>query len=306
MSQLIHPFVIDTSVIYQHPRGPPFKASLKWLAQKWLKKEIQNSVAGVLSVGGHDSEEDARTCIELLNLKMQKGPGFGEFVSDEETIFERMARGPEPKTSVVVDHGTPGQWHGAKANTAIGCSNDESVLQGMLKEMEGHDFTIGRFMELSHALNCELTSSLSFFLFLVNHTLSPLSLGSQPTNAVLGKSSTTLPGIASSSETLPTPSVPSTPSPVDLAAIHSSLNTRIATLHASLPPLTALIIFTGHSDPQEMSRLASKKAKFDRLWKTVKQSEIEEEDRWMAEDDRKLGDEVERARAGLSFYCVKT
>jgi len=74
-------------VIYQHPRGPPFKASLKWLAQKWLKKEIQTNVGasavvegnGVVEgengkvVGGHDSEEDARTCVELLNLKMQKG-----------------------------------------------------------------------------------------------------------------------------------------------------------------------------------------------------------------------------------------
>lgn len=72
-SQLIHSFVIDTSAIYQHPRGPPFKASLKWLAQKWLKKEIQTAVAGADSAGGHDSEEDARTCVELLQLKMQKG-----------------------------------------------------------------------------------------------------------------------------------------------------------------------------------------------------------------------------------------
>jgi len=73
-------------VIYQHPRGPPFKASLKWLAQKWLKKEIQTNVGASAVVegqaveggdgkvvGGHDSEEDARTCVELLNLKMQKG-----------------------------------------------------------------------------------------------------------------------------------------------------------------------------------------------------------------------------------------
>lgn len=67
--KLVHPHVIDTSVIYQHPRGPPFKASLKWLAQKWLKKEIQRGG----QEGGHDSEEDARTCVELLKLKMQKG-----------------------------------------------------------------------------------------------------------------------------------------------------------------------------------------------------------------------------------------
>ena len=67
--------MIDTSVIYQHPRGPPFKASLKWLAQKWLKKEIQSAVANAAdgTVGGHDSEEDARTAIELVRLKMEKG-----------------------------------------------------------------------------------------------------------------------------------------------------------------------------------------------------------------------------------------
>lgn len=69
-SQLIHSRVIDTSVAYQHPRGPPFKASLKWLAQKWLKKEIQNNAG---EEGGHDSEEDARTAIELMKLKMEKG-----------------------------------------------------------------------------------------------------------------------------------------------------------------------------------------------------------------------------------------
>lgn len=62
--------MIDTSVIYQHPRGPPFKASLKWLAQKWLKKEIQTKTG---EEGGHDSEEDARTAIELVKLKMDKG-----------------------------------------------------------------------------------------------------------------------------------------------------------------------------------------------------------------------------------------
>lgn len=67
--------MIDTSVIFQHPRGPPFKASLKWLAQKWLKKEIQAAVANAAegTAGGHDSEEDARTAIELVRLKMEKG-----------------------------------------------------------------------------------------------------------------------------------------------------------------------------------------------------------------------------------------
>jgi RNA exonuclease 1 len=83
------------------------------------------------------------------------------------------------------------------------------------------------------------------------------------------------------------------------------LSARLNKMHAALPPLTALIIFTGHGDPQKMAQLSAKKAKFDKLWNTVKQSTIKNEDRWLAEDDRNLVDEVERCRAGLSFYCIK-
>ena len=291
--KLAHSQVIDTSVIYQHPRGPPFKASLKWLAQKWLKKEIQNRVEGVAEVGGHDSMEDASTCTELLNLKLQKGPGFGEFVTDQETVFERIARGQDPKTSAVVDHGTPSQWHGAKAKTAIGCQTDDEVLAGMVGSVAEHDFTLGRFMELSHALGW-----------------------SHPTNAALGKGSTALPGIGVAAPTPAPDAIPDNstdmpladepaPPPVDLGPVHADLNRRLQALHASLPPLTALVIFTGHGDPQEMSRLAAKKAKFDRLWKTVKQSEISQEDKWMESDDRELVDQVEKCKAGLAFFCIK-
>ncbi|GAA5871082.1 hypothetical protein JCM16303_001683 [Sporobolomyces ruberrimus] len=274
--KLIHTYIIDTSVIYQHPRGPPFKASLKWLAQKWLKKEIQTNVGtnanvdgnGAVQGGGHDSEEDARTCVELLNLKMQKGPGFGEFVTDQETIFERLARGQDPKTSVVIDHGSPGQWHGAKATTAVACQNDDEVLKGVVEHAGEHDLTIARFMDLSHTLGWSQ-----------NSTSTTAKTGSEE--------------VVASSES-------------DISAAYAALDTQLAKLHASLPPLTALIIFTGHSDPRSMSALSAKKAKFDKLWRTIKQSEIKPEDRWMESDDRKLVDEVERCRFGLSFYCVKS
>ncbi|GAA6006093.1 hypothetical protein JCM10207_000520 [Rhodosporidiobolus poonsookiae] len=282
--KLIHANVIDTSVIYQHPRGPPFKASLKWLAQKWLKKEIQAQLADESNPGGHDSEEDARAAVELVRLKMEKGPGFGEFVTDQETVFERIGRGQDAKTSAVVDHGTPGQWHGAKATTAVACTNDDEVLQGLLDSVGTHDLTIARFMDLSHALGWTQTTA----------AVKP---------AVASGDATPPPGAVPAPAP---PAEPTPPAPEDIAAAFSSLNARLTKLHASLPPLTALIVFNGHGDPLEMSRLSAKKAKFDRLWKTVKQSEISDADRWMESDDRKLLDEVERARWGLSFFCVKT
>lgn len=62
-----HPLCIDTALLFSHPRGPPFKPGLKWLAQRWLSKDIQGGVKG------HDSEEDARTCVDLLKIKMANG-----------------------------------------------------------------------------------------------------------------------------------------------------------------------------------------------------------------------------------------
>ncbi|SCV72379.1 BQ2448_3916 [Microbotryum intermedium] len=340
--KLVHSFIIDTSVIYQHPRGPPFKASLKWLAQKWLKREIQNNAsttpASIVplpstssssskdalapltastgsdpsaptppSIGGHDSAEDALTCIDLLKLKMAKGPGFGEFQNDQETIFERLGRGTDRKRCAVVDHGTPGQWHGAKADSAIGCTNDDQVVEGVARSVEGHELVVGRFMDLSHALGCECCAPFHPRAVQNTNGLAQTSLqGSQPSNAALGKLSATLPGInvGSVPSTNTQDTSLSSPSP-SLDEVHAQLNSQLLKLHASLPPLTALVIFTGHNSPLEMSCLAAKKAKFDRLWKTIKQSEIADEDRWMESDDRTLLDEVERCRTGLSFYCVK-
>ncbi|KAK4046506.1 para-aminobenzoate synthase, (PABA) [Microbotryomycetes sp. JL201] len=266
--KLVHSNIIDTSVIYQHPRGPPFKASLKWLAQKWLKREIQAGNSGTAAGGGHDSEEDARTCIDLLNLKMQKGPGFGEFTNDQETIFERIARGTDPKRSAVVDHGTPGQWHGAKASTAIGCTSDQEVLEGALSALDGHQLIIARFMELSNKLQWTGTVRATAEAASANPVVAPVV----ETDLLPSVEAAEIADASARNE--------------GAKAAFEQLNSHVATLHAALPPLTALIVFTGNGDPRAMSRLAAKKAKFDRLWKTVKQSEIAQEDKWMEQDDQ--------------------
>jgi RNA exonuclease 1 len=66
--RLCHPRVIDTAVAFHHPRGSPFKPGLAWLARKWLNRAIQNR-----GEGGHDPEEDARACVDLLHKKVENG-----------------------------------------------------------------------------------------------------------------------------------------------------------------------------------------------------------------------------------------
>lgn len=66
--KLRHPLCIDTALLYRHPRGQPYKPGLKWLVKQWLNREIQTAGAG-----GHDSEEDARACLDLLKMKLIQG-----------------------------------------------------------------------------------------------------------------------------------------------------------------------------------------------------------------------------------------
>jgi RNA exonuclease 1 len=87
--RLTHPYIIDTSLIYPHPRGPPLKSSLKWLVQKYLHREIQK---GGGPAGGHDSIEDAKACLDLVKQKCEKGPSWGSGEASQENLFKRLVR----------------------------------------------------------------------------------------------------------------------------------------------------------------------------------------------------------------------
>ena len=160
-----HARCIDTALLYHHPRGRPLKPGLAWLTKKWCNREIQNR-----GEGGHDAEEDARACIELLRRKLTGGPGFGEFKThtDYESIFERLRRSirgsatGEPGTGVgaklktaVIDHGNPAVWHGSGATRTVACTTDEEVTKGVLQCIPEHDFVWARLSGLAEASNCE-------------------------------------------------------------------------------------------------------------------------------------------------------
>ena len=74
--KLAHPRCIDTSVVFHHTRGPPSKPSLKWLAQKWLGREIQ-MIGGTGDRIGHDPKEDAQACVDLIHKKLNLGMDVG-------------------------------------------------------------------------------------------------------------------------------------------------------------------------------------------------------------------------------------
>ncbi|XP_014672441.1 PREDICTED: RNA exonuclease 1 homolog [Priapulus caudatus] len=69
--KLVHQSVVDTSVVFPHRLGPPFKRALRNLMAEHLKKIIQDSV------DGHDSQEDAVACLELMIWKIKEDAKLG-------------------------------------------------------------------------------------------------------------------------------------------------------------------------------------------------------------------------------------
>jgi len=66
MLQLFHPYIIDTSVIFNLNGNKGSKSKLKLLAKYFLDMNIQ---CGKL---GHDSIEDSRATMLLVQLKLCK------------------------------------------------------------------------------------------------------------------------------------------------------------------------------------------------------------------------------------------
>lgn len=73
--KLLHDSVVDTSIVFPHPRGLPLRRSLRSLVSAYLNRQVQHGPRG------HDSVEDARACMELVLWKAsrdtQQRPGWG-------------------------------------------------------------------------------------------------------------------------------------------------------------------------------------------------------------------------------------
>ncbi|KAI9434729.1 hypothetical protein H4582DRAFT_1881782 [Lactarius indigo] len=294
--QLAHPRCVDTAILFHHPRGRPLKPGLAWLTRKWLGRTIQDR-----GPGGHNPEEDARACIDLLKAKIKNGPGFGEFRADYEPILARIARshsrnrgsnGARTRTAIV-DHGNPGAWHGGSATapaTTIACANDAEVLDGLVGALDSHEFVFGRLMGLADALGW----------------ITPKAENTENRNPT-GAAETKTENVE-----IPSSSPPPDGSGNSLFAAVTDLNAHLTALHAALPPRTALLLFSGHSDPRSMSTLAARRAECQG-GQNQRQSGSGAGAgtgdgaavRWSTADDRALEEAVARARVGLLFVGVK-
>ncbi|KAI4185346.1 MAG: hypothetical protein LQ346_005921 [Caloplaca aetnensis] len=65
--RILHPVIVDTCLLYAHPRGLPIRYGLKVLMKKHFDRDIQMG-----GDQGHDSKEDARAAGDLVRRRIGK------------------------------------------------------------------------------------------------------------------------------------------------------------------------------------------------------------------------------------------
>ncbi|KAI4709000.1 hypothetical protein J4E89_006402 [Alternaria sp. Ai002NY15] len=288
--KLTHPFIIDTGILYPHPRGPPYKQSLKWLAQKYLKREVQKGSAG------HDSVEDARTCLDLVKQKCEKGPRWGSGDTNAESIFKRMDRSVRPKSNdvhragAVIDWGDPNRGHGGQARVSIGCKTDEEVVEAIGRTVKGQaegkdgttdkiDFVWGRLRELELARGWWDDAKTADVELIRQNALQRLGLlkdGEDTDVEVHGP---------------------------ELGDAVSKTIERIGQIYDALPRCTAFIVYSGTGDPREIRRLQAMQQQYRREYATKNWDNLSV--KWTDTEVQALSKACQEARNGVGFIVVK-
>ena len=283
--KLTHPFVIDTSILYPHPRGPPLKSSLKWLAQKYLGREIQKGHGSK----GHDSIEDARACLDLVKMKCERGPQWGTSEATVESIFKRLKRAPkfgslndasvEGKTGAIVDQGASERNFGSMASYCIGCTNDAGVVAGVKRAVLGDEdgsYIPGGGVDLTWARFQELAACRGWLNDNRRHVPDPIPEESTSTSPV-------------------------SPSPTLAETVTNTIN-NIKAIREFLPPCTLLVVYSGTGDPRDMARLQEMQRTFKREYAVKKWDELSV--KWTDNEEQALKMACRKARDGLGFVTI--
>ena len=283
--KITHPFVIDTAILYPHPRGPPLKSSLKYLSQKYLNREIQKNHGTV----GHDSIEDATACLDLVKQKCEKGLNWGTSEATSESIFKRLSRSSRPgapkeisshRTGAIVDHGPSERSFGGLADVHIQCDSDDDVVTGVKRAVVGDDdgaFVPGGGVDFTWACLRELGD-------------------------LKGWNRDTSHSVTAEDSSKSSVSQPTAPDPEILSAAVSHTVQHILSIHAGLPPCTLLIVYSGTGDRREMARLQKMHWQFKREYATKKWDELSV--RWTDAEEQALRRSCSKARQGIGLLTV--
>jgi RNA exonuclease 1 len=275
--KMTHPFVIDTSMLYPHPRGLPLRSSLKFLSNKYLNREIQKGGAN-----GHDSVEDAKAVLDLVKLKCDKGPTYGTLDMNGESIYSRLARAG--RKTAIVEYGTPERGFGRFASIKVGCRNDEEIVNGVKKviagaESGGHDaaFTWARLRDMESVRGWNRPKPRA----------DEAKADAPKSNEVNGK--------AAADEEADRQAM--------IEKATQQTTERLVDIYKALDPSTLVIIYPGPGDMREVLRLQDMQRQYKREFKVKKWDELSV--KWTDNEEQALRSAFTKARAGWALVCVK-
>lgn len=230
--KICHNLVIDTAILYKHPRGPGYKTALRVLVRRFLSREIQNSG------NGHDSIEDAKAAMELALLKIKHGPDFGLPPSFTKRKLVSVLS-ESGKTCCLIDDVSVVKRYATGSCHAIPVYSDDAALSKAKKEVKTDKigFIWAQFSELysyfkkqaedTDKLNQQVAEMISLL------TCSKKSTGKKSTGKKNIRSRITK----------------------ELEGILSRTDARIRSLYTELPNNAMFIICTGHGDTAIVQRL---------------------------------------------------
>ncbi|KAJ4700854.1 small RNA degrading nuclease 5-like [Melia azedarach] len=225
--RISHRLVIDTAVLYKHPKGGSYKTALRVLAKRFLSREIQQS--GI----GHDSIEDARATMELALLKIRNGPDFGSPPSFMRTKLLKVLSDCG-KTSSLIDDISIIKRYASESSHAIPVTSDDEALSKARKEVMNDrvQFVWTQFSELNLHFKKQAEDEAK-----LNGKLAEMA------------------SLVTCDEKLANrKSCKSSVSP-ELQEILTRMDARVRSLYAALPTNAMLIICTGHGDTSTVHRL---------------------------------------------------
>ncbi|XP_041752365.2 RNA exonuclease 5-like isoform X1 [Coregonus clupeaformis] len=167
---LIHPHVIDTSLLYRREFGQRFK--LKVLAETVLKKQIQTEERR-----GHDPTEDAQAALELAQYFIHTGPRQVVELYCEELWGGSPAMYQPPVNRSTSTHkhnnrfaevlkssGQSALFIGKRAEITLALSNqqwhssDREVLSSFKRGLESHSFSVVQLSSFSDHLKSMIST----------------------------------------------------------------------------------------------------------------------------------------------------
>ncbi|KAI9025043.1 hypothetical protein CLU79DRAFT_844850 [Phycomyces nitens] len=145
--KLVHPYCADTSLLFDHYKGPPYRPGLKMLARTFLKRGIQEQNENTI---GHDSAEDARATLDLFKLKLERGPGFGVYGKKTELIFDRLRKFDPPKSGAILESAdaTNRLLGSTVGSEYVRCDTDKELVEKITEKIKTRDFVLSKFRSL--------------------------------------------------------------------------------------------------------------------------------------------------------------